>query len=103
MTKIVRGSEWRIWDLHIHTPESICQDYKNTPENWDKFINCLENLPEDVKVIGITDYYFIDGYEKVMAYKAKGRLKNLEKKYFQFLSFGLTPLEAEMKTGFKKN
>ena len=86
MTKIIRGSEWRIWDLHIHTPESICQDYKNTPESWDKFINCLENLPEDVKVVGITDYYFIDGYEKVMSYKAKGRLKNIEK-IFPILEF----------------
>ncbi len=79
MTKKERGSEWRIWDLHIHTPESICQDYKNTPENWEKFINCLENLPEEVKVIGITDYYFIDGYEKVMNFKAKGRLSNIDK------------------------
>lgn len=86
MNKIERGSEWRIWDLHIHTPESICQDYKNTTENWEKFINCLENLPEDVKVIGITDYYFIDGYEKVMSYKSKGRLNNIDK-IFPILEF----------------
>lgn len=86
MKRKERGSEWRLWDLHIHTPESICQDYKNTPENWEKFINCLENLPEEVKVIGITDYYFIDGYEKVMAYKAKGRIKNIDK-IFPILEF----------------
>jgi predicted ATPase len=86
MKRKERGSEWRLWDLHIHTPESICQDYKNTPENWEKFINCLENLPEEVKVIGITDYYFIDGYEKVMGYKVKGRLKNIDK-IFPILEF----------------
>jgi len=86
MTKKERGSEWRIWDLHIHTPESICQEYKNTPENWEKFIKCLENLPEEVKVIGITDYYFIDGYEKVMEFKAKGRLANIDK-IFPILEF----------------
>ncbi len=81
-----RGSEWRIWDLHIHTPESICQEYGNTPENWEKFINCLENLPEEVKVIGITDYYFIDGYEKVMGFKANGRLTKIDK-IFPILEF----------------
>lgn len=78
--KLSRGSEWRKWDLHIHTPYSICQEYESTPENWEKFIGALENLPEDVKAIGITDYYFIDGYEKVMDYKLKkNRLKNLDK------------------------
>ncbi len=86
MIKKERGSEWRIWDLHIHTPESICQGYKNTSENWEKFISCLENLPEEVNVIGITDYYFIDGYEKVMDLKAKGRLTNIDK-VFPILEF----------------
>ena len=86
MIKKERGSEWRVWDLHIHTPESICQEYKNIPENWEKFISCLENLPEEVKVIGITDYYFIDGYEKVMDFKARGRLTNIDK-IFPILEF----------------
>lgn len=82
-----RGSEWRKWDLHIHTPNSICQQYGNTTNNWDKFISALENLPADVKVIGITDYYFIDGYEKVMQYKLKNdRLKNINK-IFPILEF----------------
>ena len=82
-----RGSEWRKWDLHIHTPNSICQEYGNTQENWDKFINALENLPDNVKVIGITDYYFIDGYEKVMQYKLNNdRLKNIDK-IFPVLEF----------------
>lgn len=87
MTTISRGSEWRKWDLHIHTPNSICQNYGNKQENWDKFINALENLPADVKVIGITDYYFIDGFEKVMQYKHNtGRLKNIDK-IFPVLEF----------------
>lgn len=85
--KNARGSEWRKWDLHIHTPNSICQAYGNTQENWAKFISALENLPDDVKVIGITDYYFIDGYEKVMQYKLNNdRLKNIDK-IFPVLEF----------------
>jgi ABC-type lipoprotein export system ATPase subunit len=82
-----RGSVWRKWDLHIHTPNSICQEYGNTEKTWNKFINALENLPADVKVIGITDYYFIDGYEKVIQDKLHNdRLKNIDK-IFPILEF----------------
>ncbi len=85
MSVFERGSEWRKWDLHIHTPISICQKYGGE-QKWDKFIEALENLPEDVKVIGITDYYFIDGYQKVMEYKKNGRLPKIEK-IFPILEF----------------
>jgi len=86
-TNNTRGSEWRKWDLHIHTPNSICQGYGNNPENWEKFICALENLPDDIKVVGITDYYFIDGYEKVMQYKLNNdKLKNIDK-IFPVLEF----------------
>ena len=84
-SKFKRGSEWRKWDLHIHTPVSICQEYGGDAQ-WEKFIKALENLPSDVSVIGITDYYFIDGYEKVMQYKNSGRLQNIEK-VFPILEF----------------
>lgn len=80
-----QGSLWRKWDLHIHTPLSIEQEYGGD-ESWDKFITALENLPTEVKVIGITDYYFIDGYERVMEYKKKGRLNNIDK-IFPILEF----------------
>ncbi len=85
MNNYLRGSEWSKWDLHIHTPYSINQQYGG-PEKFDKYIEALERLPENVKVIGITDYYFIDGYEKVMEYKVGGRLKNIEK-IFPILEF----------------
>ena len=81
-----KGSEWRKWDLHIHTPASIQQNYKDTPESWEKFINALENLPKEIEVLGITDYYFIDGYKEVMKYLKAGRLKNI-KKIFPILEF----------------
>lgn len=75
-----RGSEWRIWDLHVHTPFSLEHNYKcNSEENiWDKYIDALEHLPSDIKVLGINDYLFIDGYRKVLEYKAQGRLQNIE-------------------------
>lgn len=74
-----RGSEWNKWDLHIHTPASLCSDYGgDTDEVWSKFLSELENLPQEIKVIGINDYLFLDGYKKVLEYKKEGRLQNIE-------------------------
>lgn len=75
------GSEWIKCDLHIHTPYSICKhNYGNSQDEstWEKFIADLETLPSDFKVIGINDYLFIEGYEKISEYKKKGRLKNID-------------------------
>jgi ankyrin repeat protein len=52
MSDFKRGSEWRKWDLHIHTPESIVHEYKKGDETdiWEKYIKELESLPARVKV-----------------------------------------------------
>jgi len=98
----LRGSEWRKWDLHIHTPLSICQNYwGNTDEIWEKFILSLENLPKDVKVIWINDYYFIDGYEKVMSYKNNWRLENIDK-IFPILEFRIDTFASATLNKFSK-
>lgn len=77
--KYARGSVWRKWDLHVHTPFSLNQEYGgNTDQVWEKFIQDLESLPEEFKVIGVNDYIFLDGYKKVIEYKKQGRLSNLD-------------------------
>ncbi|MBI2712597.1 MAG: DNA repair protein [Bdellovibrio sp.] len=74
-----RGSKWRIWDLHVHTPESHETHYGGEKEQaWTKFLADLEALPQQFKVIGINDYLFIDGYKRLLAEKEKGRLKNID-------------------------
>jgi ABC-type lipoprotein export system ATPase subunit len=74
-----RGTAWRIWDLHVHTPASIIQHYgTDTDETWAQFIDELEALPEDMTVIGINDYWFLDGYKRVVEARESGRLQNLE-------------------------
>ena len=74
-----RGSEWRRWDLHVHTPASLCSEYGgDNDEIWEQFIQKIENLPSDIKVLGINDYLFLDGYEKVLKYKKEGRIPNIE-------------------------
>ena len=74
-----RGSIWRKWDLHVHTPASIIQEYGgDNDDTWDKFLNELEALPPEFKVLGINDYIFLDGYKRVRQEKAAGRLANID-------------------------
>ncbi len=74
-----RGTAWRIWDLHVHTPASIVQHYgADTDETWAQFIDELEALPEDMTVIGINDYWFLNGYKRVVEARKSGRLQNLD-------------------------
>lgn len=75
-----RGSEWRKWDLHVHTPASIIQEYKKGDETdvWARYFKELESLPCDIKVLGINDYWFLDGYTKVKEYKDNGGLSNID-------------------------
>ena len=69
-----RGAAWRIWDLHVHTPASFEQGYGgDNDEVWEKYIDELEKLPEEMKVIGINDYWFLDGYKRVREAKEAGR------------------------------
>lgn len=75
-----RGAEWRKWDLHVHSPESaFANEFKgSTPdEKWEKYIDCLEQL-EDIAVLGVTDYFSIDGYIKAQEFKDTGRLTNID-------------------------
>jgi hypothetical protein len=72
-----RGSVWRKWDLHVHTPESLVHEYGG-PDPWSRFIQELEQLPPEFKVIGINDYIFLDGYRRILAEQKNGRLANIE-------------------------
>lgn len=82
MTKYTRGSEWRKWDLHIHTPFTKLNDqYKvNQGEDvWDKYCETIEK--SDVEVIGITDYFSIDNYLLFLD-KFKTKYPNSHKRFF---------------------
>ncbi|CAB3688683.1 hypothetical protein CEY09_26060 [Achromobacter marplatensis] len=62
------GSQWRRWDLHVHTPESkLGASFVGV--SWEDYISSLEKASEEqeIAVIGITDYMSIDGYEKIFA------------------------------------
>ena len=57
--KYPKGTEWRIWDLHVHSPASA-----NYSGGWEEFIIQLGN--SKCAVIGINDYFSVAGYKEVM-------------------------------------
>jgi len=51
-----RGSEWRKWDLHFHTPSSY--DYKDKSVTNEKIIEVLKE--NNISLVAITDHHIID-------------------------------------------
>jgi len=74
-----KGSEWRKWDLHIHSPLSILNNQfpklSHGEPDWEPFLQKLESL--DMAVIGITDYFTIEGYKELKKFKEQGRLQKI--------------------------
>ncbi|MBN2287341.1 MAG: hypothetical protein JXI43_12895, partial [Tissierellales bacterium] len=66
-----KGSEWRKWDLHVHTPASFEHGFGD----WDDYIAALGEI-RDIAVLGITDYFTIEGYKKILQLRDDGSLQN---------------------------
>jgi len=78
--KYPKGSEWRKWDLHVHTPASALNNqFEGTGEDekWTKYLTKLASLT-NISVLGLTDYFSIEGFKKVRAYKDAGHLSNID-------------------------
>lgn len=60
-----KGSEWRKWDLHVHTPFSYLNNQFG--DNFDEYFKNLfeKALEKDITDISITDYFIIEGYKKL--------------------------------------
>ena len=64
-----RGSIWRKWDLHIHTKGTAKNDQFTSPD-FDTFCLTLfkKALEHNVAALGITDYFRVENYKKVIDY-----------------------------------
>lgn len=69
-----RGSEWRKWDLHVHTPGTAHEDRFT---GWPDFLQVLK-ATEDVSVVGITDYLSIANYEQLIRQKKDARFGSID-------------------------
>ena len=87
--KFPKGSEWRRWDLHIHTKDTAKNDqFKSS--TFEEFCVTLfkKALENKIAVIGITDYFSIANYKRVLNFidnidkqTSLTRRKDADKKY----------------------
>lgn len=57
MSDYLRGSEWRRWDLHLHTASSY--DYKYHESDADEKL-CKTLEENGIAAVAITDHFIID-------------------------------------------
>ena len=75
-SEYTKGSEWRRWELHIHTHGTQKNDNfdgSSLAEKWEKYYNDINEYIGDgndplksIAVVAITDYLSIDNYKKVI-------------------------------------
>lgn len=63
MTEHPRGSEWRKWDLHVHTPYSLLNNQFGA--DFEQYaVELLERASaKQIAAVGITDYFSVEGYD----------------------------------------
>lgn len=67
-----RGSEWRKWDLHFHTPSSY--DYKDKRVTNQEIIDILAE--KEISVVAITDHHTID-IDRIQELQQLGKEKGI--------------------------
>ena len=73
-----RGSVWRRWEPHVHTPGTVLEDRFPKDNGWELYLDALEAVSPRLHAIGVTDYCITRSYERMREEKAKGRLKECE-------------------------
>jgi len=84
-----RGSEWRKWDLHIHTPFTKLNDQYSvsagdTDDKWNLFCDKIED--SGVAAFGLTDYFSASNYNTFIE-KHKILYPESEKAFFPNVEF----------------
>ena len=71
-TEYFTGAEWRKWDLHLHTKDTVKND-QFISSDFEVFCNTLfkKALECKVAVLGITDYFNIKNYLRVKEFILK--------------------------------
>lgn len=100
--EIKRGSEWRRWELHLHTPFTKKSDHfsgETSEEKWDNFYASIANYIGDgsnplrsICAIAVTDYLSIDNYSKVCM---DNRLPSCVKLVLPNVELRMTPIATD--------
>jgi energy-coupling factor transporter ATP-binding protein EcfA2 len=70
---------WHRWDLHVHTPCSVLNNQFGNPDDprtWAGYVSELEQRAGKLGIVGIgvTDYFSIEGYKRLLSEQGRGRL-----------------------------
>ena len=68
------GSNWRRWDPHIHSPGTTFADQFGGEGSWDEYIERINSATPKIEALGVTDYFRLDGYKRVLEQKRNGKL-----------------------------
>lgn len=74
------GDLWRQMDLHVHTPMSAETKYGNREQDstWDRYFEALRALGSRISILGINDYWTVEGYRRVKEEFDKGNLPDVD-------------------------
>jgi len=69
------GSRWLRWEPHIHAPGTLKNDQFSG--DWDSYIQKIEQATPAPMALGITDYFTLRSYERVLEKRAKGKFSKI--------------------------
>lgn len=74
----LEGSLWHRWDPHIHMPGTLKEDRFTGDDAIADYVKRLDTVRPTIRAVGITDYYVLDSYEKLLQIKKDGKLPKVE-------------------------
>lgn len=72
------GSIFHRWDPHIHMPGTLKNDNFKGDDALNQYVERLNTANPPIRAIGITDYYVLDSYERLLEIKDAGKLPHVE-------------------------
>jgi len=72
------GSIWHRWDPHIHLPGTLINDNYGKQCSLNDFIKKINASSPAIRALGITDYYVLDSYERILPFFKNGKLPNVK-------------------------
>lgn len=76
-TKNPVGSIWHRWDPHIHIPGTLKNDY-GSGATLDDFIQRINTSSPQIRALGITDYFVLDSYERILPLYKQGKMPEVK-------------------------
>jgi ABC-type lipoprotein export system ATPase subunit len=93
-----KGSQWRKWDLHIHTPGTKKEDKftgSDLEDKWAEFAKSINKSTQEISVVGITDYVSIENYFKFKKLVQEGAITKKFDLIIPNLEFRMSPVTGK--------